>query len=165
MRTRPFRRVSCRFGLASVRSAQRNIYRVRGHVRYLGRPGAHKFQHFRCAQTVPYFSAPTSAPGTLRTTKPPPEVPNRVPGSLSYPLDTVVTVDGRLGELGCGRGPDCSPANQQAPKPQILPNQEQEPVPMGRGARNAYRWVPREPSDPPWSVGTNLGEESTEYDR
>ena len=33
---------------------------------------------------------------------------------------------------------------------------------MGRGARDAYRWVPRDAPDPPWSVGTNLGEENAE---
>ena len=99
-RARPFRLVSCRFGAASVRSAQRKFYRVRGHVRYLGGPGAHNLQHFRCAQTVPYFPVSTSAPGTLRTTKPPPEVPNRVPDSLTYPLATAVVDDGRIGGLG-----------------------------------------------------------------
>ena len=36
---------------------------------------------------------------------------------------------------------------------------------MGRGARDAYRRAPRDAPDPPWSVGTNLGEESTESGR
>ena len=36
---------------------------------------------------------------------------------------------------------------------------------MKRGARGAYRRVPRDAPDPPWSLGTNLGEESTESDR
>jgi len=36
---------------------------------------------------------------------------------------------------------------------------------MGRGARDAYRRVPRDAPDPPWSAGTNLGEESTESGR
>ena len=36
---------------------------------------------------------------------------------------------------------------------------------MGRGARDAYRRVPRDVSDLPWSVGTNLGEESPESGR
>ena len=30
---------------------------------------------------------------------------------------------------------------------------------MGRRARDAYRRAPRDVSDPPWSVGTNMGEE------
>ena len=47
-----------------------------------------------------YFPVPTSAPQALWTTKPPPEVPNCVPGSLAYPLDAVVTAHGRLGGLG-----------------------------------------------------------------
>ena len=37
--------------------------------------------------------------------------------------------------------------------------------PMGRGARDAYRRVPRDASDPPWSMGTDLGEERAEHGR
>ena len=37
-----------------------------------------------------------------------------------------------------------------------------EAVPVGRGARDAYPRAPRDAPDPPWSVGTNLGEESAE---
>ena len=33
---------------------------------------------------------------------------------------------------------------------------------MGRGGRNADRRVPRDESDPLWSVGTNLGQESAD---
>ena len=33
---------------------------------------------------------------------------------------------------------------------------------MGRRARDAYRRVPRDAPDPLWSVGINLGEESSE---
>ena len=36
---------------------------------------------------------------------------------------------------------------------------------MGRGARDAYRPVPRDALDHPWSVGTKLGEESAESGR
>jgi len=99
-RARPFRRVSCRFGAGSVRSAQRQLYRVREDAWYLGRPGAHNLQSFRRPLTVPYFPASTSAPGTLRTTKPPPEVPSYVPGSLTYPFDPVVTGRRALGRPG-----------------------------------------------------------------
>ena len=99
-RARPFRLVSCRFGAGSVRPAQRKIYRARQDAWYLEGPGAHTLTSFRCPLTVTYFPAPTSAPGTLWTTKPPPEVPNCVPGSLTYPLDPVVAVDARLAGLG-----------------------------------------------------------------
>ena len=54
---------------------------------------------------MPYFPVRTSAPGTLQATKPPPEVPNCVPGSLTYPLDAVVTERRRLGGLGLRQGP------------------------------------------------------------
>ena len=33
---------------------------------------------------------------------------------------------------------------------------------MGRGARDAYCRVPGDASDPPWSLGTDLGEENAE---
>ena len=99
-RARPFRRVLRRFGPASVGSAQRSIYRVWRHGGYLEGPAKHNLQSFRCPQTVPYFPAPTSAPGTLWTTKPPPAGPNCLPGSLTCPLYTVLEVDGRLGDLG-----------------------------------------------------------------
>ena len=36
---------------------------------------------------------------------------------------------------------------------------------MGRRARDAYRRAPRDAPDPPWSVGTHLGEESAESGR
>jgi len=52
VRARPFRRFSYRFGAGFVRSAQRNIYRPHGHVWYLGRPGAHNLQCFRCPLTT-----------------------------------------------------------------------------------------------------------------
>jgi len=120
----------------------------------MGRPGAHNFQCFRCPQTVPYFPAPTSAPGSLEATKPPPEVPNCVPGSLTYPLDAVVMIDGRLGGL-------CLPPwLLQISRQQIVePGKKriQEAVPMGRGARDAYRRVPRGALGSRWSLGTNLG--------
>ena len=99
-RARPFRTVSCRFGAGSVGLAQRHRYLVRAHVRYLGRPGAHNLQLFRCPQTNTYFPAPTSVPGTLWTTKPPPAGQNRVLGSLTCPLDAVAPESGRLGGLG-----------------------------------------------------------------
>ena len=99
-RTRPFPGISRRFGAGSVRSAQRNIYRVRGHVRNLGGPAGHNLTSPRRPGGVTYFPAPTSAPGPLRTTKRPVEAPNRVPGSLTYPLDAVMAAGGRLGCLG-----------------------------------------------------------------
>ena len=68
-RVRPFCLVSCRFGAGSVRSAQRNIYRVREDGGYLGGPGAHNLRRYTCPLTVTYFPAPTSAPGTLQATK------------------------------------------------------------------------------------------------
>ena len=103
-RARPFRRVLRRFSAASVRSAQRHRYLVLRHVRYLGRAGAHNLQRFRCPQSVPNFPAPTSAPGSLWTTKPPPEARNCVPRSLTYLPDAVVTERRRLAG---DRAPDC----------------------------------------------------------
>jgi len=162
-RARPFRRVSCRFGAASVGSAQRKFYWVCGHVRYLGRPGAHNLQCFRCPQTVPYFPVTTCAPGAPRATKPPPGAPNRVPGSLTYPLDAAVMADGRLGGVGPQELLSRTSAGPQAK----LTCQKRLPdaIPVGRGARDAYRRVPRDAPDPPWSMSTNLGEESAEFGR
>ena len=97
--------------------AQRNIYRVRQDAWYLGRPGAHNLQRFRRPQTVTYFPVPTSAPGALRTQKPPPEGPNRVPGSLTYPLDAVVAESGRPDGFGGDRPPGCSHALPESAKP------------------------------------------------
>ena len=149
-----------RFGAVSVRSALRKFYRARQVGRYLGRPGAHNLEHFRCPQKRTYFPAPTSAPGALWTTKPPPGGPNCVPGSLTYPLDTVVAADRRMGGLGSGR------ALLQISRfrsHRSCPNQEEEAIPVGRRARDAYRQVPEDAPPPRWSMGTNLGEESAEY--
>ena len=115
-RARLFRLVSCRFGAASVRLAQRNIYRVREDGGCIGRPGAHNLQCFRYLQTVTYFPVSTSAPGTLWTTKPPPGGPNCVPGSLTYPFDTVVTTDRRPGGLGPRQGLGLSSRTSAGPK-------------------------------------------------
>jgi len=161
-RARPFRRFSCRFCPGSVRSAQRNIYRPHGHVRYLGRPGAHNLQCLRCPQTVLYFFAPTSAPGTLMTSKPPPEVQNRVPGSLTYPLDTVVTERQRFGGLGGAVGSRTAllqisrklcgiPARHAS-----LSSSDKTKSPRRLSPGTTGR------AGLPWSVGTNLGEESAE---
>ena len=108
------------------------------------------------------FSRVDVGSGTLRATKPPPEAQNCVPGSLTYPLDTVVAVDRRIGGLGLRQGPRPLPISagsfMELPARIVF----LEALPLGRGTRDAYRRVPRDAPDPPWSVGTNLGEKSTE---
>jgi len=159
-RARPFRRVFCRFGAASVRSAQRHRYLARSHVRYLGRPGAHKLRRPRSPGGVTYFPAPTSARGTPGPTKLPPAGPNCVPGSLTYPFDTLVAERRRTGGLGqrAGARPVCSIS--AATLWNCLSNIYLEAIPLGRGARDAYRRVLRDVSDPPLVRGHHLGEES-----
>ena len=148
-RARPFRTRAVPFWSWHRRIGAKKIYWVRQDGRYLEEPGAHKLKYFRCALANTYFPAPTSAPGTLQVTKPLLEGRRRVPGRLTYPVDTPVTVDGRL---GCSRAPGCSPPNQQAPKPQSCQNHEQQPVAMGRSGRDACRRAPREGLHPRWSM-------------
>jgi len=141
-RARPFRRVSRPFGAGSVRSAQRNIYRVWGHVRYLEEPGAHNLSSPRYPRTATYLPAPTSAPGALWTTKPPAEVPNRVPGSLTCTLDPVVPADRRSGGLGLRQGRKPVEPKSVGSLWIYQPEHVQEAIPVGRGARDASRRVP-----------------------
>ena len=140
-RARPFRAVSRRFGAASVRSAQSNIYRGRGHVRYIEGPGADIVRRPRYPQTVTRFPAPTSAPGALWTTKPPPEVPNRVSSRHTYPLDALVMERRRLGGPGPRQGLlETSPARLQIDGARSAGTSQKlvlAAIPVGRGPRDA----------------------------
>ena len=59
-----------------------------------------------------------SGPGTTKLVQRSAEAPQSVPGSLTYPIDTMVTSDRRRGCLGRGRGlPSPKPIQVQAELP------------------------------------------------
>ena len=92
-----------------------------------------------------------SGPGTTKLVQRSAEAPKPVPGSLTYPLDALVTADRRLRGLGCGRASSqlksvgsCLEQTSQKRIPDAFPA-----VPDATGAN---RRVPRDAPDPRWAV-------------
>jgi len=67
---------------------------------------------------------------------------------------------------GQPRAPGCSDAyiSRLSSQPG-LPKSKEEAIPVGRGAPDAYRRVPRDAPGPPWSTSNVWGDESTESSR
>ena len=92
-----------------------------------------------------------SGPGTTKLVQRSAEAPKPVPGSLTYPLDALVTADRRLRGLGCGRASSQLKSVGSGPE-QTYQKRILDAFPVERGGSYAYRRAPRVVPDPRWVV-------------